>query len=748
VSPRRRSHRRHAPVKVPRPPADIGHDRTAQPSTPAQVKNAKSATTDRDTSTRPVGAGFIKSRTVLGVPLWQAGLLLLLTIVLFLLYLKTTARSVPTGDSGELIAAAWNLGVAHPPGYPTYTILGHLAGLFPIGTPAFRLNLLSAILDSLALGVLGFGILRFLRARTREYNKDSGQLIPIIGALIGISLLAISTAYWSYSLVAEVFALNNLFAALALVLMMEWFQRPTQHWFLWISGLFSGLAITNQLTFVLLAPALIFLLIWGLLRWRRESLSTLPDRRFKHKTRDPGWQIRNIGACAGFFVLGLLPYIYLPIAASRDPLVNWGDPRNLSNFWHVIMRSDYGTFSFSADSIQGDRFQQLTVIGKYFVNSFTPVGILLAALGIVWFVRKRRPEGIGLGLAFLFSGPIFAIFANPLLTDPLTQGVFERFYILPSIPFTIFIAVGAAYLLDVVKRLADRAGSIFWPRMAITAGLVIVIALPVGMALTRLPTLDMSNNRIAEYYGTDLLSTLEPNSVLLMRSDENYTAVVYMQTVLGYRTDVAAFDVELLKLSSYVDKQHRLYPEVIIPFSKYDEGVTSSLVDLVNSNLGQRPVYGVGVFKEDLTQSLDKVYVGLAYQFVKKGDGSDSYTLLRSESDRFTSLHFPEQVYPSTSWEAVIARHYGTLAFQLAFARQKPEAQPDADFVEKMYRIAILNDPYGNSAYKNLGLVLWQNSGSPTEIIALWQKYLQLVPDDPDAEEMRSVMKTLQEESK
>jgi len=737
VSPRRRTRKRHDPEKVTRPTRVTD-----------QAKKVGLAAAEQDTATRSGGEGPIKGRMFWGVPLWQAGLLIIATIMLFVLYLITAARSVPSGDSGELIAAAWNLGVAHPPGYPTYTMLGHLAGLFPIGTAAFRLNLLSAILDSLALGVLGFGMLRFLRARTKENNEGFGQLIPITGVLIGIGLLAISTAYWSYSLVAEVFALNNLFAALVLVLMLEWFQRPTQHWFLWISGLLSGLALTNQLTFVLLAPGLIFLLVWGLLRWRKGYHYDSPDRRFKGKAQDPGWQLRNIIVCAGFFVLGLLPYIYLPIAASRDPIVNWGDPRNIHNFWNVIMRQNYGTFSFTADSVQGDRFQQLVELGKYFVHSFTPVGILLAVLGIVWFVRKRCPEGIGLGLAFLFSGPIFAIFANPQLTDPLTRGVFERFYILPSIPFAIFVGVGAIYILDLLKRLSDRAGAIFWPRMAITAGMVVAVALPSGMAITRIHALDMSNNRIAEYYGTDLLSTLEPNSVLLMRSDENYTAVVYMQTVLRYRTDVAAFDVELLKLSSYVDKQRRLYPEVIIPFTQYDEGVTSSLVDLVNSNLGQRPVYGVGVFKEDMTQSLDRVYVGLAYQFVKKGEGSDSYSLLRSESDRFTSLHFPEQVYPSTSWEAAIARHYSTLAFQLAFARQKPEAQPDADFVEKMYRIAILNDPNQKSAYKNLGLVLWQNDGSPGEIIAVWQKYLQLVPEDPDAEEMRSVIKTLQEELK
>ncbi|MDE2291009.1 MAG: DUF2723 domain-containing protein, partial [Elusimicrobia bacterium] len=48
-------------------------------------------------------------------------------------------------DSGDLAASAWTLGVAHPPGYPFYTLLGHVwAALLPLGTVAYRLNLMSA----------------------------------------------------------------------------------------------------------------------------------------------------------------------------------------------------------------------------------------------------------------------------------------------------------------------------------------------------------------------------------------------------------------------------------------------------------------------------------------------------------------------------------------------------------------------------------------------------------------------------
>src|SRR3990172_8526122 len=212
-----------------------------------------------------------------GIRNWQLGSVILLSLLFFLLYVMTTSRSVPTGDSGELIAAAWNLGVAHQPGYPTFTMLSHVAGFLPFGTPAFRLNLLSALLDALALGILGFGALRLLQAGSSAFRNNAGWLIPVTGAVAGVGLLAVSTVFWRYSTVAEVFALNNFLAALTLVMMLEWVRQPNKRRFLWLSGLFAGLAMTNQLTIVLLAPALFTMLVGGMLRWRKEARKIIHD---------------------------------------------------------------------------------------------------------------------------------------------------------------------------------------------------------------------------------------------------------------------------------------------------------------------------------------------------------------------------------------------------------------------------------------------------------------------------------------
>jgi len=75
-------------------------------------------------------------------------------LAVFAVYCATAAPGLTGGDSGELICAAAKLGVAHPPGYPLWTLLGHLFTCLPVGSAAWRLNLLSAMCAAGAAGIL------------------------------------------------------------------------------------------------------------------------------------------------------------------------------------------------------------------------------------------------------------------------------------------------------------------------------------------------------------------------------------------------------------------------------------------------------------------------------------------------------------------------------------------------------------------------------------------------------------------
>src|SRR5262249_42216129 len=151
------------------------------------------------------------------------------SLAALMVYVRTLAPGLPTGDSGDLITAAWVFGVPHPPGYPLYMLLAHLFGQLPFGSPALRINLFSAVLDAATVGLTTFCLYRLLTPRV-------GPIIvwqAALGAAVGGLLLAFSTAFWTYSLVAEVFPLNSLLAAALLLLALEWERCPRRVRLLW-----------------------------------------------------------------------------------------------------------------------------------------------------------------------------------------------------------------------------------------------------------------------------------------------------------------------------------------------------------------------------------------------------------------------------------------------------------------------------------------------------------------------------------
>src|SRR5262245_53245604 len=70
------------------------------------------------------------------------------------LYLSTAARSIIVGDTAELAMVAATFGVAHPPGYPLLTLLGHLFTFLPLQPVAFRMNLLAVICGTATVALI------------------------------------------------------------------------------------------------------------------------------------------------------------------------------------------------------------------------------------------------------------------------------------------------------------------------------------------------------------------------------------------------------------------------------------------------------------------------------------------------------------------------------------------------------------------------------------------------------------------
>jgi hypothetical protein len=273
------------------------------------------------------------------------------------LYLLTLAPTVTLVDSGELIVTAAKLGVAHPPGFPLYVLLAHLASLVPVGSVAVRIHVASALFAALAASVMALLVAELMQTvlppakRQKHAKKDKDEApaaaAPSTALVVGPALLAgflfaFSRTLWAYATIAEVYTLNALLIVTILWLMFAWRREflvavpakaePTYQK-LYIAALVFGLAAgVHHVTVALFLPSLAIL------------VSKTAGKQFFFSKR--------FIYAALVAIVGLSIYAYLPIAASRSPLINWGEPRTLDALWrHVTGRQYQVFFDFSAQRV-------------------------------------------------------------------------------------------------------------------------------------------------------------------------------------------------------------------------------------------------------------------------------------------------------------------------------------------------------------------------------------------------------------
>ena len=266
-------------------------------------KSSKEAIAERATSFGPAGKSDRRIDT--GTNRLSRGDLLcagIVFLVALVLYSWTFAPTVTLVDSGELIVVARFLGVAHPPGFPLWVLLAHLASLMPWGNVATRVNFSSALFAALASSMLTLVVAELMMAsrlaasrspprkkkqgrstvlyaiEVKDDDSGIGRLLVLAPALGSGLLMAFSRTLWFYATVTEVYALNTLLILAIFFLMLRWRRciiadrrragtaagvghkaaPVTRHdRFLYAAALVFGLALgVHHVTVALMLPAL------------------------------------------------------------------------------------------------------------------------------------------------------------------------------------------------------------------------------------------------------------------------------------------------------------------------------------------------------------------------------------------------------------------------------------------------------------------------------------------------------------
>jgi hypothetical protein len=440
-------------------------------------------------------------------------------------YLRTLLPGIAFGDWGEMQTVPPVLGIAHPTGYPTYILLAWLAELVPIGSIAFRANLLSAVFVAAALTTTTLIALRL-------------GVRPLIAIAATLGLGATGTV-WAAATVAEVNPLHLLFAAVIVHRALVWEERrsPVD---LAIGGLLVGLALGNHLLTLFIAPFVALFVLWA---GRREILA----------------RPLILALPIGGLVLGLAVYLYIPLAASQSPPLPYNHPTTLDGvLWLVGGTQFRGQFDFLSAAGPGEFVASLPDLWELLTSRATPVLPILGVAGLAILVVRRPAFGLmclGVAITAVY------IWANYLHLEH---------YLL--VPF-LMLSVGAAFALESATRavtwLIVRTGNTPAPATATVAaggttamafGVILGVASIGGallLAATNWQREDRSYDRSGQQYVDAVFSALPPNAAILSNWDAS-TPLWHGQLVEGRRPDVLIVDDTNIVYENWVTRERRI----------------------------------------------------------------------------------------------------------------------------------------------------------------------------------------------
>ncbi|MDX9954756.1 MAG: DUF2723 domain-containing protein [Anaerolineae bacterium] len=340
----------------------------------------------------------------------------LLWSVFFALYAATTVRDVLPADSGEfqLAAATWD--ILHPPGYPLYTVVGALWDhLAPLGNPAFRLNLLSAVLAATTLMLVA----RAVHIWTETWGLT--RRAAMAGGVAAALLLGSSPTFWAQATTANIRMPTLLFGAWAFLALAQYNR-----------GLAEPRAASRALLSLALAlglgvghhPSLIFIALgWAVYLLLRDPSLLWQPRRW--------WKAVPVAALAWG-----IPQLYLPLRGAAIEGLQLATPglNTWAGFWHHVLARGFSGDMF-AFANAADLSLRLPLLGPLFRFQFP----LLALAGIfaawVWLLLRQRRVALALGASWVIHTFVTLTYRAPQTVE----------YLMPAyLPMVLVFGMGVA----------------------------------------------------------------------------------------------------------------------------------------------------------------------------------------------------------------------------------------------------------------------------------------------------------------
>jgi len=477
-------------------------------------------------------------------------------LAVFVLYLLTLSPSTAMWDASEYIAAAYTMGLPHPPGNPLFVILGRVFSILPIApNVAMRINLLAALSSAVAAGTWFLLAERVVHRAglARAWRYLAGGLAALIGA----------TAFtvWTQSVVNEkVYTVALAGIAIISWLALRWSDAPDGRRadrLLVLIAFLLGLGYANHMAGMLPLPAVGILVLAvrprTLLRWRL------------------------LLAAVAALLLGMTPYATQPIRAAYNPPINEGEPtacREGLQLGCTFSRGTYEAFKYNFNREQYGKpglserqapFEaQVGMWWLYFrwqwlrdahnehpglQGALAAAFFLLAGVG-AWVHRRRDRTGFAYFAPLMVSMTLVLIYylnfrygASQAGAADVPREVRDRdyFYLWSFSAWGVWAGIGLVWTW---RSIAQLLGGSERPRALALASPVLALAL-VPLVANWAPASrrhDLTTVSLAR----DLLNSVEPYGVLVTAGDNDTFPLWYVQEVEGIRKDVTVAVLSLM----------------------------------------------------------------------------------------------------------------------------------------------------------------------------------------------------------
>lgn len=416
-------------------------------------------------------------------------------------------------DGGELAAASAELGVAHPPGFPLFSVLckGVMLAL-PVGDVAFRGNVASGLLAAAAAVMVV--------AAARAWGASRGA------AVAGAGLFAVTPVVVLHATTVEVYAGAGLWTAALLWGVAR--ARDDGRAALTV-GLLSGLAAGHHAELRLLVG--VALVAGGWVWWRAGE----------------GGAARRVAVGAAVLAgLGALVVVYLPVRAAGEPWRNWGDPSSVGALWDHLM----GARIRAAYAAQFGHVEGASV--RLWAEQWVAGAPVLCAAGLWGLWRLARGARLGWTVAAVAAvDAVYSVALNPMGLADMQNGVVGA----------VALAVGAAAAFDGAGRaLATRGSGRIGP--------VLGVAGVAAGALWAAPRWELyTDDRGLPAVVAEVGDALPPEALAAVASDNLAAGLAYAQVVEGLRPDLAVVVRQHVGYASSVGPVARRLPTALSGWS-------------------------------------------------------------------------------------------------------------------------------------------------------------------------------------